>query len=221
MQTSSFRGRGRSWRGSSSSRPSQGPIKTPPAPPLGFLLQQLTPEQLKGHDQDASKRVEINDVKLLASFNWLESEVPTIVFPGKPEVRAEGKHQALTYPSGMPAVWDPPPESRKLPKDNGRYFRDPNAARHPSHPMEPAVKAVLAQVPDLKTDQFDIFGCTSTLGSLMRFLKGHDKPFRFTVEAVGRTVFFVRRENAPDELIPGPRGFGPTGHGMLQALHSS
>jgi hypothetical protein len=32
---------------------------------------------------------------------------------------------------------------------------------------------------------------------------------------VGRTVFFVRRENAADELIAGPRGFGPTGHGVL------
>lgn len=217
MQNSSFGRRGR-W--SSSSQPSQGPIKTPPAPPLGSLLQQLTPEQLKGDDQDTPKRVEINDVKFLASYNWIESNVPTIIFPGKPEGRAECKHQALTYPSGMPAVWDPPLGTRKLPKDSGRYFRDPNAARHPSHPMEPAVKTVLAQVPDLKTDQFDIFGCTSTLGSLMRFLKNHDKPFRFTVEAVGRTVFFVRRENAPDELIPGPKGFGPTGHGTLQALRS-
>ena len=85
--------------------------------------------------------------------------------------------------------------------------------------MEPAVKAVIAQVPDIKTDQFDLFSCTSTMGSLMRFLKNHDKPFRFTVEAVGRTVFFVRRENAPDELIPGPKGFGPVGYGMLQAMH--
>ena len=60
--------------------------------------------------------------------------------------------------------------------------------------MEPAVKALFAQVPDLKTDQFDIFGCTSTLGSLVRFLKNHDKTFRFTVETVGRTVFFVHRK---------------------------
>jgi len=147
--------------------------------------------------------MEITNVKFLASFNWIESEIPTIVFPGQP------------------AVWDPPPGATKLKKDSGRYFRDPNAARYPSHPIEPAVKTVLAQVPDLKTDELDIFGCTSTMGSLLRFLKNHDKPFRFTVEAVGRTVFFVRRENAPDELIPGPRGFGPTGHGMLSTLRYS
>jgi hypothetical protein len=81
--------------------------------------------------------------------------------------------------------------------------------------MEPAVKAVLMQNPHLDTANIDIFGCTSTLGSLLRFLKNDDKLFRFTVEAVGNTVFFVRRENAADELIAGPRGFGPTGHGMF------
>jgi hypothetical protein len=114
----------------------------------------------------------------------------------------------------MPAAWHPPPVTKKLPQDSGRYFKDPNAARHPKHPMEPAAKAVLAQKPVLDTASIDVFGCTSTLGSLLRFLKKDDKPFRFTVEAVGRTVFFTRRENAPDELIAGPKGFGPVGHGM-------
>jgi hypothetical protein len=120
----------------------------------------------------------------------------------------------------MPAVWNPPSEELKLPQDSGRYFRDPNAARHPSHPMEPAVKAVLAQNPHFDTENVDLFGCTSTIGSLLRFIKNDDKTFRFTVEAVGRTVFFIRRENAPDELIAGPRGYGPTGHGMLDPCSS-
>lgn len=115
----------------------------------------------------------------------------------------------------MPALWDPPSEAMKLPQDSGRYFRDQNAARHPKHPMEPAVKAVLRQNPHFDTEAVDVFGCTSTLGNLLRFLKNDDKTFRFVVETVGRTVFFVRRENAPNELIAGPRGFGPTGHGML------
>lgn len=115
----------------------------------------------------------------------------------------------------MPPVWAPLPGAKKLPQDSGRYFKDQNSARHPSHPMEPAAKAVLAQNPHLDTANIDIFGCTSTLGSLLRFLKNHDKTFRFTVEAVGRTVFFVRRENAPDELIAGDKGYGPTGHGVM------
>jgi len=115
----------------------------------------------------------------------------------------------------MPPVWKPLDKPTKLPQDAGEYFRDQNAARHPEHPMEPAARAVLAQQPDFDTQCVDIFACTSTLGNLLRFLKKDDKPFRFTVEAMGRTVFFIRRENAPDEKIAGPKGFGPTGHGML------
>lgn len=83
--------------------------------------------------------------------------------------------------------------------------------------MEPAAKATLAQNPGLDTGNTDIFGCTSTLGNLLRYLKKDDRPFRFTVEAVGRTVFFVRRENAPDEIMAKPNGFGPTGHGMVKS----
>lgn len=37
-----------------------------------------------------------------------------------------------------------------------------------------------------------------------------DKSFRILVEAVGDTVFFVRRENSPTELIPGVNGYGHT-----------
>lgn len=121
----------------------------------------------------------------------------------------------------MPPLWDPPLEATKLPQTSGRYFRDQNAARHPEHPMEPAAKATLAQSPGTDTGSFDIFGCTSTLGNLLRFLKKDDKPFRFTVEAVGRTVFFVRRENAPVEIMAGPNGFGPTGHGMAKSFSQS
>jgi len=86
MQNYSFRGAvGRQpWRGSSSSQSSKGPVKTPPAPPLGDLLEQLTPAQLESDDEDDNKRMEINNFQFLASFNWIESDKPTIVFPGQP-----------------------------------------------------------------------------------------------------------------------------------------
>jgi len=41
--------------------------------------------------------MEITDPKFLASFNWIESDTPSIVFPGKSEMSAEGNHQALTF----------------------------------------------------------------------------------------------------------------------------
>lgn len=50
--------------------------------------------------------------------------------------------------------------------------------------------------------------CGSTLGNLLRFVRGQDKTFRMLVEKVHSTVFFVRRENSPTETIPGVRGYG-------------
>lgn len=56
----------------------------------------------------------------------------------------------------------------------------------------------------------DIVACGSTIGNLLRFVLGEDKPFRILVELVGDTVFFVRRENTPRELIPDVKGYGHT-----------
>ena len=76
--------------------------------------------------------------------------------------------------------------------------------------MEPAVQAIYASQPDFPTTSIDLFACGSTLGNLLRFVRKVDKSFRILVEAVGDTVFFVRRENSPTELIPGVTGFGHT-----------
>ena len=107
-------------------------------------------------------------------------------------------------------MWNPPSHSRRLDPDKGEYFRDPNAARYPSHPLEPAVLATLEQRPELATDEIDIFTCSSTLGNLSRFVRGVDKSFRFVIEKAGSTIFFVRRENSPTQLIPDVRGYGHT-----------
>lgn len=55
-----------------------------------------------------------------------------------------------------------------------------------------------------------MFACGSTLGNLLRFARGIDKAFRFSVEVIGDTVFFIRKENDPKELIEGVHGFGHT-----------
>jgi hypothetical protein len=99
---------------------------------------------------------------------------------------------------------------KQLKEDDGNYFRDPNAARYPAHPIQPAVQAILTSQPDFPTSSVDVFACGSTLGNLLRFVRKVDKPFRMLIEAVGDTVFFVRRENSPTELIPNVRGFGHT-----------
>lgn len=119
-------------------------------------------------------------------------------------------HETLIVAQGQPPAWTPPTTTEKLKEDHGEYFRDPNAARYPTHPMEPAVRAILAECPEFPTTSVDIFACSSTIGNLLRFVSGEEKQFRILVEAIGDSVFFERRENSPTELIPNVRGFGHT-----------
>ncbi|KAK3073402.1 hypothetical protein LTR53_005068 [Teratosphaeriaceae sp. CCFEE 6253] len=164
----------------------------PPSPSIGPLIETVKSNQLPC-DGVKGRRAAIGDCELLASFNWIGKEkAPTIMVPG------------------LPPVWEPLSQPVQLREDDGEYFRDQNAARFPDHPMEPAVRALLAQRAAFETSDVDIVGCGSTLGSLSRFVRGEHKPFRFTVELVGDTVFFIRRENTPDERIVGVRGYGHT-----------
>ena len=73
--------------------------------------------------------------------------------------------------------------------------------------MEPAILTVLTMAPTLRAE-LDVIACGSTLGNLLRFVRGQDKFFRILVEVVHNTVFFIRRENSPTELIPNVRGYG-------------
>lgn len=132
----------------------------------------------------------ITNCQDVASYNWLNKGRPTILVPG------------------APAEWKPPSQSTQLLEDSGQYFRDPNAARYPSYPMQPAVEAVFMEHPNFPTASIDIVACGSTLGNLLRFIQRTGGKFRFIVEAVGSTVFFVRRENTPTELIPRVVGYG-------------
>lgn len=86
MSSFEFRGgRGgrRPWRGSFASKPSQGPIRTPPAPPLGTLLQRLTPDQCAEDKHNTQDELGITNTKFLASYNWTTAQSPSILFPGE------------------------------------------------------------------------------------------------------------------------------------------
>lgn len=114
----------------------------------------------------------------------------------------------------MPPKWTPSASSTQLEEDNPNvtYYRDPNAAYFPSYPMEPVVRSILeSQIGhDFDPTTIDVFGCGSTLGNLLRFVRNveAEKPFRFLVEVIGETVFFIRRENSPKQVIHGVRGYG-------------
>lgn len=171
-------------------------------PPLGTLLEAVKVLDLNEPAEKLKGVAKITQRTLVASFNWLDRDEPTIAIPGRPP------------------RWSPLTEPIQIPDDNGNYdnrpcrstrreFRDANAARFPKHPMEPAIVAAFAMEPGLCSEHLlDVVACGSTIGSLLRFIKGQDKSFRMLVEVVGDAVFFVRRENSPTELIPDLQGFG-------------
>ncbi|PWY66021.1 hypothetical protein BO70DRAFT_257485, partial [Aspergillus heteromorphus CBS 117.55] len=126
----------------------------------------------------------------VASYTWLARPVPSIVVPGEP------------------ARWTPLPSPQRVPPDRGEYLRDPNAARSPAHPWDASCHAVHRQHPHFDPHGVDVAACSSVLGHLSRFVRGVERDFRFVMDRVGRTVFFIRRENSPTELIPDVRGYG-------------
>ena len=81
---------------------------------------------------------------------------------------------------------------------------------YPEYPMAPVVRAIIETNPEFNSASTDLFACGSTLGNLLRFARGVDKAFRFNIEVVGETVFFVRKENEPKEVIKDVRGYGHT-----------
>ena len=74
--------------------------------------------------------------------------------------------------------------------------------------MEPAVRSIFTCQPDFQGHPVDLFACSSTLGNLFRYVDKQEKTFRMLVKVVGDTIFLVRRENSPTQLIPGITGFG-------------
>ncbi|KAF2649461.1 hypothetical protein K491DRAFT_610725 [Lophiostoma macrostomum CBS 122681] len=160
--------------------------------PLGPLLHTFLQKDIGNFSPDDLSATNIANCELVASYNWLDEKSPTILVPGKPP------------------RWTPLASPQRLPQDSGPYFRDPNAARFPSYPMEPVIQSTFAEDPDFAASDVDIFACGSTLGNLLRFVRGIEKPFRFNVEVIGSTVFLVRKEDDPRETIPDVRGFGHT-----------
>lgn len=112
--------------------------------------------------------------------------------------------------TGSPPAWTPPSIDPQLKPDSGDVFRDINAARYGSYPLEPMFRSLQAMQPEYDLQAVDIVGCGSTIGNLLRFAGSESKTFRFDVDVVGDIVLFVRKESSPTELITDLRGYGHT-----------
>jgi hypothetical protein len=216
-----FGTRGSSWRGKDRRNQAKSPVPSALTLPLGQIVDSISIKALLV-EQDAPT---IQNVEYVASYNWLEGKSPIILVPGKrPEwnhidhsltsmrLTANCIHQQwlTTTNTGSPPAWTPPVGETKLKPDSEDVFRDINAARYPSHPLEPTFRALKVMEPEFDLHTIDIVGCGSTIGNLMRFSGSLSKPFRFDVDMVGDTVLFVRRESSPTEIIQDLQGYGHT-----------
>ncbi|KAL2826645.1 hypothetical protein BDW59DRAFT_62783 [Aspergillus cavernicola] len=186
------RGQGRGgWNRSSGSRAVATIV--PPALPLGPLLATVKRHELTDLCSDSVFNAEapkITKCKMIGSYNWLNRGCPTILIPG------------------CPPTWTPTRSLKKLPQDNGSYFRDQNSARYSTHVFQPALEAIFQQDPGFELRRIDLFACVSTLRGLLRFVTEPDNGLRIVVEVVGSTVFLVRRPNSPTETIENVYGYG-------------
>jgi hypothetical protein len=111
---------------------------------------------------------------------------------------------------GSPPAWTPPATDSQLKPDSEDVFRDINAARYPSYPLEPTFRSLQAIQPHYDLHAVDIVGCGNTIGNLLRFAGSESRTFRFDVDVIGDTVLFARKEGSPTELITDLRGYGHT-----------
>lgn len=179
-------------------------------------------------EENASPKIE--SVELVASFSWTENN-DCILVPGKLAVtrarllardfchiraflpvcglsRKVHSHKQADFVPGQPPKLQPPSLPQSFPEDSGVYFRDINSARHPSFPIEPAVRAILHHNAKPALLDSDLFVCGNSLGCLLSAARNEERTFRFGVERIGSTTFFVRKTNVPGESINNVRGYG-------------
>ncbi|KAI6871480.1 hypothetical protein KC343_g4647 [Hortaea werneckii] len=125
------------------------------------------------HDNPADEQhLGITAVEAIASYNWLNSQDPTLLVPG------------------TPPLWHPPEKPVHLPPDTGTFFIDPNAGLSPSSPLEPLFRAVLHQHPAFSFSDLDLI---TDRWALSRFLSSKDD-WSLGAQVVKGKIFFVRLE---------------------------
>lgn len=146
---------------------------------------------------------EIENVKHLASYNWVEKPSPTIVVPGSP------------------SLWLPLNSSRRVAKDSGLVYINQNAARHPERPLEPLFRALFVSNPSFDIGFADIVTDRNNLRKLLKFMDdtvtGDDlDAFVIQVEHIHDTAMFLRVERSNSKHIK-PTEFIGYGHEFEKA----
>ncbi|EEQ91734.2 uncharacterized protein BDCG_06854 [Blastomyces dermatitidis ER-3] len=179
-----------------------GKVEKPPPldQPSGTLVASITVDTSASVGTQSPR---ITGTELVGSYNWLDSKIPTILIPG------------------APPKWTPLRGGVQLKEDAGDYFREPNSARWPKYPIEPAIRAVFDRNPKFNGKTINIVTCAGMMGCLFKFASSAEWEFQCFVHRVGDTLFLVRKERTPKELIQGVYGYGHTFPEAYTSWHKS
>ena len=212
-----WRGRGAapleptSRRGDFQNRNRKTEVEPLEAQAKGDLLGSIDLEDVKWASRSDVKAPTIQDCEFVASYNLLHRRITTILVPGKLILARLSKLFLLpnSY-QGAPRAWTPPIECPELRQDRGHFFKDVVEARWPDFPLEPGIRAVFQVRPEFEGSEIDLVSCATVLENLLRFLTATERSFRFDVELVGETAFFVSKGTSPKEGMVDVRGYGHT-----------
>ncbi|EMD39487.1 hypothetical protein CERSUDRAFT_149984 [Gelatoporia subvermispora B] len=177
-------------------------------------------QELQRPEASGYKDIKLKDFQYIGSYNWTNSNAPTIIVPGSPP---EWRDRT-------------PPFS--VPRDSGPRFVDQNGYRMPQLPLLPLFRAVDVIAEEEATDTFDwstvdFVTDRNSLRKLLRWIQNNDgstKEFRIDTQLAGkRTVLLNRwekrtRENADlsiftygisferENTTPAPGCEGSSGH---------
>ncbi|KAI0044342.1 hypothetical protein FA95DRAFT_1497247 [Auriscalpium vulgare] len=148
----------------------------------------------------ASTDVEIRNLECIASYDWLESKVPTILVPSSPP-------EWMGDPQ-LPLTLDPDVRTQVL---NHNQYRLPG----PASAILPVIKAADAMNKAVDWPSVDFVVNRNSLSKLLRWIRGSSRKddggwhdFRIDLELVGdKTVVFIRWEARDREASTG-RSYG-------------
>ncbi|KAH9060204.1 hypothetical protein EDB87DRAFT_1831622 [Lactarius vividus] len=188
------RGRG----GSSAARPAHD---FPPEPDLkeGLDTTEIIQKIPAPPRPKAPEHFPIDNVKYVASYNWVEAEKPTMVVPGSPAIWTE---------RAVPFTLEP---------DASSIYVDQNTAQLSLYPMLPLFVAADAihgqeEAPPVDWPTVDVVTDRNGLRKLLRLLSPSPgravRDFRIDVQLVGAKTLVLSRWESPTPEISSGRSFG-------------
>ena len=159
----------------------------------------------------------INNVKYVASYNWIDAEKPTIVVPGAVHSRSTVLC-LISLVSGSPAIWTGHDIPFKLEPDHNSAFVDRNNARLSDYPMLPLFVATdaiqgheMAPAP-VDWPSVDVVTDRNGLRKLLRWLNPSPgrqvRDFRIDVQLVGTKTLVLGRWEGSSREPPTSRTYG-------------